>query len=163
MNPFSLLYILYCAKLCSQASIYFIWLVDSSSGTIASIAAVVAVLQCFRSSTSSFMFSLPSHSPIQVSLYTYASGRCPFLTSCLLLMSSLSPARNSVVPAYARWRAAGSSICVGYRIRPPRPPHLSFSAENQSLARYSHSRCRARTPEAIRRAPPVNDTSEYGR
>lgn len=47
MNPFALLYILYGAKVCSQASIYFIWLVDSSSMTIAFIAAAVAVLAVF--------------------------------------------------------------------------------------------------------------------
>jgi hypothetical protein len=47
MNPFTLLYLLYNAKLSGQASIYFIWLVDSSSRTIAFIAATVAVLAVF--------------------------------------------------------------------------------------------------------------------
>jgi hypothetical protein len=44
MNPFTLLYLLYSAKLSIQASIYFIWLADSSSRTIAYIAAAVALL-----------------------------------------------------------------------------------------------------------------------
>jgi hypothetical protein len=43
MNSFTLLYLFYSAKLSSQASIYFIWLKDSSSETIAFIAAAVAV------------------------------------------------------------------------------------------------------------------------
>jgi len=47
MNSFALLYFFYSAKLGSQASIYFIWLEDSSSGKIAFIAAAVAVLAIF--------------------------------------------------------------------------------------------------------------------
>jgi hypothetical protein len=47
MNSFTLLYLFYSAKLGSQASIYFIWLVDSSSGTIAFIAAAVAIFAIF--------------------------------------------------------------------------------------------------------------------
>lgn len=47
MNSFTLLYLFYSAKLCSQASIYFIWLEDSTSGKIAFIAAAVAVLAIF--------------------------------------------------------------------------------------------------------------------
>jgi hypothetical protein len=47
MNSFTLLYFFYSAKLSSQASIYFIWLVDSSSRTIAFIAAAVAVFAVF--------------------------------------------------------------------------------------------------------------------
>ena len=47
MNSFTLLYSLYSAKLSSQASIYFIWLVNPSSRTIAFIAAAVAVLAVF--------------------------------------------------------------------------------------------------------------------
>ncbi|KAH8674855.1 hypothetical protein BGZ60DRAFT_404944 [Tricladium varicosporioides] len=47
MHSFTLLYVLYSAKLSSQASIYFIWLVDSSSRTIAFIAAAAAVLAVF--------------------------------------------------------------------------------------------------------------------
>jgi len=47
MNSFTLLYLFYSAKLGSQASIYFIWLKDSSSGTIAFIAAAVAVFAIF--------------------------------------------------------------------------------------------------------------------
>lgn len=47
MSSFALLYFLYGVKLCSQASIYFIWLVDSSSEAITFIAATVAVLAVF--------------------------------------------------------------------------------------------------------------------
>jgi hypothetical protein len=47
MTSFALLYFLYGAKLCSQASIYFIWLVDSSSRAITFIAATVAILAVF--------------------------------------------------------------------------------------------------------------------
>jgi hypothetical protein len=47
MNSFALLYVLSCAKLSSQASIYFIWLVNPSSRTIAFIAAAVAILAVF--------------------------------------------------------------------------------------------------------------------
>jgi len=43
MESFTLLYLFYSAKLGCQASIYFIWLVDSSSRTIAFIAAAVAI------------------------------------------------------------------------------------------------------------------------
>jgi hypothetical protein len=39
--------LIYSAKLGSQASIYFIWLVDSSSRTIAFVAGAVAVLAIF--------------------------------------------------------------------------------------------------------------------
>ncbi|KAL5344404.1 hypothetical protein ACLOAV_010664 [Pseudogymnoascus australis] len=47
MSSFALLYFLYGAKLCSQGSIYFIWLVDTSSRAITFIAATVAVLAVF--------------------------------------------------------------------------------------------------------------------
>jgi hypothetical protein len=47
MHSFTLLYLFYSAKLGSQTSIYFIWLVDSSSRTIAFIAAAVAVFAIF--------------------------------------------------------------------------------------------------------------------
>jgi hypothetical protein len=47
MDSFTLLYLLYSVKLGSQASIYFIWLVDSSSRTIAFIAAAMAILAIF--------------------------------------------------------------------------------------------------------------------
>jgi hypothetical protein len=43
MEPYTLLYLLYSAKLGCQASTYFIWLRDSSSGAIAFIAAAVAI------------------------------------------------------------------------------------------------------------------------
>jgi hypothetical protein len=42
MDPYTLLYLFYSAKLGFQASIYPIWLRDHSSGTIAFIALVVA-------------------------------------------------------------------------------------------------------------------------
>jgi hypothetical protein len=47
MNSFALLYLFYSAKLGSQATIYFIWLVDSSSRTIPFIAAAVAIFAIF--------------------------------------------------------------------------------------------------------------------
>ncbi|KFY17818.1 hypothetical protein V492_00374 [Pseudogymnoascus sp. VKM F-4246] len=47
MNSFALLYFLYGAKLCSQTSIYFIWLLDSSNRAITFTVAVVAVLAVF--------------------------------------------------------------------------------------------------------------------
>jgi hypothetical protein len=47
MDSFTILYLFYSAKLGSQASIYFIWLVDSSSRTIAFVAAAVAILAIF--------------------------------------------------------------------------------------------------------------------
>lgn len=47
MDSFTLLYLFYSAKLGCQASIYFVWLVDSTSRTIAFIAAAVALLAIF--------------------------------------------------------------------------------------------------------------------
>jgi hypothetical protein len=40
----AILYLLYSAKLGSQASVYFIWLVDASSRSIAFVAAAVVIL-----------------------------------------------------------------------------------------------------------------------
>jgi hypothetical protein len=47
MDSFAILYLLYSAKLGGQASIYFIWLDDSSSRTIAFVAGAVAILAVF--------------------------------------------------------------------------------------------------------------------
>ncbi|KFY02071.1 hypothetical protein O988_02372 [Pseudogymnoascus sp. VKM F-3808] len=47
MDSFALLYFLYGAKICSQTSIYFIWLLDSSNRTITFTVSVVAILAVF--------------------------------------------------------------------------------------------------------------------
>jgi hypothetical protein len=74
MNEFTLLYLLYSAKLSIQASIYFIWLAESPSRTIAYIAAAVALLAGLPFSMSSFTSSRPSIYQIRSSSYTFLSG-----------------------------------------------------------------------------------------
>lgn len=47
MSFFTIVYLLYSTKLASQASVYFIWLVEPSSRTIPFVAAAVAILASF--------------------------------------------------------------------------------------------------------------------
>jgi hypothetical protein len=145
MNPFTLLYLFYSAKLGSQATIYFIWLVDSTSGTIAFIAAAVAIFSIFPFfHLIVHVFSAePLYKPAFIAYLCFRwapnlHGRNPADTSSQL------PIRNSMVQAHKGWGLC-SSICRRHSLRSSRPPHLPIPVATRSLAQHPHLRRGARS------------------